>query len=103
LFLLPPQTPLWTWAAGSLLSIVLLNVMLAARAKGKFGKVGSGTDTGVNWFRLSILSITAAVVGGDFYYHRNKLDALSFFSALLAIVVLGWVIFTKSRKSERKP
>lgn len=99
---MPPQTPLWIWATGSLLSIALLNIMLATRAKGKFEKVRSGTDTGMNWLRHAILSITTVVVGVDFYYHRNKLDFLSFFSALLGIVVLAWMIFTSLADSSPK-
>ena len=83
--------------------LVLLNVMLAARAKqGKLEKGQSGTDTGINWLRLTLLSITAVAVGVDFYFHRNKLDALSFVSAFLAIVVLVWSILTKSRKAQPK-
>jgi membrane protein YdbS with pleckstrin-like domain len=78
----------------------MLNIMLVARAKGKFEKVQSGTRQGVNWLRLAILSITAVAVGVDFHYHGNKLDALSFGSALLAIVVLVWSLFTKSRRSQ---
>jgi hypothetical protein len=103
LFLVPPKTPLWTWAAGSLLSIAVLNIVLAARARqGNFEKAQKGTDTGINWLRLTVLSVTAVAVGVDFYFHRNKLDALSFVSALLAIVVLLWLIFAKSRNSQPK-
>jgi len=76
-----------------------LNITLAVRGQQrKVEEAQSSTDTGTNWLRLAVLSITAVVVGLDFHYHKSKLDALSLVSALLAIVVLVWSILKKSKK-----